>query len=457
MLRSNRFRRLNSGLLALLLTFSLLVCFSTTASASPDTVIDTFSQYNQSSIGVSTRTEGFVGQIITVPAGDSALHSFTVAVPLPSGVSLLGRIYPWGDTRPSGQSVWEEMATVSSTFFTQNGSHKYYLITFDTGNLKLNAGAKYIFVVKLGGFNGTLAAANNVYNGGYAASIATLDPAEIVNNQWYNYPNFDIAFKAVFVAPPATLPTPLPTEFNVLSLGGLNMTSSEVQGQLGAGGNSTFNGTNLGTTNPQADAVLVQGNAAFNNWGNQVNGNVVYSGSLSPAYLTFARGGLVQKSSVLPIAALTSYAQTASDAWAALTPNGTTDVKPWGQIILKGTDITRNVFVVDGAQLSVTNSLVIDAPASSEVIVNVTGNTTRMQYMGVQLIGVNPAKLVYNIRSTTTFSVNGVGLQGLVWAALADVNFTNAQLKGTLVGKSVTDTNGRFESLPYQGTLPALN
>ncbi|HEX2909213.1 MAG TPA: choice-of-anchor A family protein [Chloroflexia bacterium] len=259
------------------------------------------------------------------------------------------------------------------------------------------------------------------------------------------------------VAPSQVLPNPLPTTFNVLSLGGLKMTSTEVQGQIGAGGNSAFNGTNLGTANTNADAVLVQGSVAFNNWGNQVNGNVVYSGAASSTFATFVRGGFVRKASALPVAALAAYARQVSDAWQALPVNGTTDVKPWGQIILTGTSVTRNVFTVSGAALSATNSLVINAPTSSEVIVNVTGDGSRMQYMGVQLNGVNPAKLVYNIRSTTTFTVNGVGLQGLVWAARADVTFSNAQLKGTLVGKSVTDTSGRFESLPYQGTLPALS
>ncbi|HEX2916470.1 MAG TPA: choice-of-anchor A family protein [Chloroflexia bacterium] len=250
---------------------------------------------------------------------------------------------------------------------------------------------------------------------------------------------------------------PNPTGFNILALGNLNLTSSQVSGLVAAGGNATFQGTNLGKDNTAPDEVLVQGNVSFGNWGNQVRGNVVYGGELSSNNVTFKSGGFVQNSNVLPVTGLRTYVTGAATKWAGLAFNGTTDVKPWGQIILTGTDASQNVFSVNGSDLAQANSLVINAPAGSTVVINISGQNDRVQNLGIKLNGVDNQHVVYNFYEATSLKVQSVRVEGTIWAPLADVTFNGAQLRGTLVAGSLTDSSSSYQYNPFKGVLPAVS
>jgi choice-of-anchor A domain-containing protein len=248
---------------------------------------------------------------------------------------------------------------------------------------------------------------------------------------------------------------PNPTGFNILSLGTASLTSTQTQGPVAALGNTSFLGTNIGYGFNGPNAISVQGNVSFGNWGNSVNGNVVYSGSLLDRYVTFQRGGFVQNQNALS-PALKDYALKVSAAWAALPTNGTINYTPWGQIILTGTNQTQNVFNLDGAKLSTANSLTIQTPANVPVIINVSGTTDRLQNLGINLVGPGGGCIVFNFYEATSLTLSSVGVNGTVWAPKAAVSFTSASLRGSLIAGSLSDSSGGYQQAPFDGSLPAV-
>lgn len=275
--------------------------------------------------------------------------------------------------------------------------------------------------------------------------VCVITAAQAGNTNYNPAPSLSRTFQIV----------PNPTTYALLSLGTANLTSTQTQGPVAALGNSAFLGTNIAYGFSGPNAVTVQGNVSFGNWGNRVNGNVVYSGSLLSRYVTFARGGFVHNSNALP-ATLKDYALKVSAAWAALSANGTVDYKPWGQIILTGNNQTQNVFNLDGTKLSAANSLVIQTPANVPVILNITGTSDRLQNMGISLQGPASSKIVYNFYQATSLNISSVGVSGTVWAPKATVNFTSASITGSLIAGSLTDSSGGYQSAPFDGVLPAV-
>ena len=247
---------------------------------------------------------------------------------------------------------------------------------------------------------------------------------------------------------------PNPTGYDLLSFGNLTMTSTSTDGTIGVLGNASFQGTNLATANTGPNAVQVQGNVSFGNWGNRVTGNVVYSGSLLNKYVTFARGSFVQNSNTLPTT-LQNYAQAVSAAWVALPANGTVVYK-FGQIILTGSNASQNVFSLDGSKLSMANSLAINAPAGSAIILNITGTSDSLHNMGIQLSGPNASKVVYNFYQATSLTINSVKVEGTVWAANASVTLSSALLNGSVVAGSTSDSSDNYRNVPLTISLPAV-
>jgi choice-of-anchor A domain-containing protein len=455
----NQARRLSGSLLVALLLALGLNAFIAVEQANAATTVDTTSYEFDFQGGAGGYT---FGQVITAPATDTVLTSFTFDIGTVTGIKYRAMVYEWNGSRATGPELYES----SPTSIAPN-SGIYHPTTFNTGNLQLVAGKQYVL---LGTISKDFAA--NPSNATWIWGITTGNPypggdivfvnsgsnlAALSTQDWTSY-GLDLAFKANFVSPAPPNPLPNPFNYNAISLGSMSLQSTQVQGKLAACGNASFQGTNLGTANPDADAVLVQGNVNFQSWGNQVNGNVVYSGSKAGSFATFLKGGFVSKANVLACSDWATYLKNISNFWAGKAANGTTDVKPWGQIILTGTNIGTNYFNVTSTALANTNSLVINAPAGSTAIISVTGSAPyRMQYMGISLQGgINRQHIIYNFPTATTLTVSGVAVEGSLFAPNATVNFTNGTMNGTLVAGSLTDQNGQYNNYPSAVALPTL-
>jgi hypothetical protein len=127
--------------------------------------------------------------------------------------------------------------------------------------------------------------------------------------------------------------------------------------------------------------------------------------------------------------------QSLADSYAALPPTGTTQNR-FGTIILTGNNAGQNVFNVPASMLWNAFDLIINTPAGSSAIVNITGTEARMQFMGFHLNGVSKENVILNFPQATTVTFQGIGIFANVLAPRAHVEFSNGQLNGTLVADS---------------------
>ena len=170
--------------------------------------VDTTSSWN------GTRTIGpfgypdttTYGQTVTVPAGDTQLSSFTFYVSLPSTLLFRGEVYAWDDTNhvATGTALYESPQTHT------DASGVVQPVTFDTGGLRLVAGAKYVLFASLSkdyaadagaGWGSWAYLGADVYGGGGFFFLNDAgDPGQWTSATWRGGPN-DFVFRADFSQP----------------------------------------------------------------------------------------------------------------------------------------------------------------------------------------------------------------------------------------------------------------
>ena len=78
-----------------------------------------------------------------------------------------------------------------------------------------------------------------------------------------------------------------------------------------------------------------------------------------------------------------------------------------------------------------------------------------MQNFGTNLFNTSKQNILYNFYEATQLSSSSFSFQGSVLAPKADYNFTNGNLEGTLIAKSVSG-NGEYHNYQFQGNLPSF-
>lgn len=175
------------------------------ASRADSTHLDTTSSWN------GTRTLGpfgypntsTYGQTVTAPATDTQLTSFSFYMSLPSALLFRGEVYAWDDTNRdvTGPALYESppMHTASTGVLQA--------VTFQTGGVKLTAGAKYILFATIskdyaadvsGGWGTWGFVGTNAYpGGGFFFNNDGGDPSQWATSTWHGTSS-DFAFKADF-------------------------------------------------------------------------------------------------------------------------------------------------------------------------------------------------------------------------------------------------------------------
>jgi choice-of-anchor A domain-containing protein len=238
--------------------------------------------------------------------------------------------------------------------------------------------------------------------------------------------------------------------FNVFILGQMAQSYTDAEGRVAVAGDASLTGYGVGDrlTNSAGgrDDLVVGGNLTYSQ-GQVFNGNVVTGGTAALTNVGLPNGTLRQGTPV-DFAAAGAELTSLSAAWAALTPNGTlTNI--YGNLILGGTDPTLDVFAVSTAQLAGATGLYLSAPAGASVLVNVTGTSGRMQSFGMTVSGADRQHVLFNFATATSLTLAGISVEGSVLAPGAEVTFSNGNLNGTLVARSLTG-GGEFRDFPPQ-------
>src|SRR5207237_1311701 len=162
----------------------------------------------------------------------------------------------------------------------------------------------------------------------------------------------------------------------------------------------------------------------------------VYSGTIVLTSVSISNGTARRVPNPLAIASTRSYALGVAGTWAALSANGTTTVTGGTsvQISLNGTNPTRNVFTVRGADLARATTLRINAPAGSVVIINIDGAQDSMQNMSITITGTDRQRVVYNFYQAAQLTLKSVSVLGTIWAPAANITLMSGSVAGTILG-----------------------
>lgn len=233
-------------------------------------------------------------------------------------------------------------------------------------------------------------------------------------------------------------------------IGDANLQNSDVQGRMVICGNATLQNYSVGSTLVGLqDALRVGGNLTYTN--GTVYGNAVVAGTASLTSVGFANGGSLINGPVPECATANADLLAVSGQLCSLSPSGTVNFQ-FGVLTLTGSDPLTNVFALNAGQLATANTLQINVPPGSSVLIKISGSSVTWQQMGIFLNGVDESHVLYNFCEATSLTINGINVRGSVLAPKAAVQFNNGQVNGTLVAASLSGF-GQAHQVEFEGCV----
>jgi len=265
-------------------------------------------------------------------------------------------------------------------------------------------------------------------------------------------------------------------------VGGNATLSSASTGNLYVGGTLSTNNGALTTAGIAANGGVNAGTGGLSNSGNiytqgtftaNYANSTVYAGTYNgPGYVSHAAYSSATNPLTVPTAPI-NFATAQTNLGTATTglstilnntaANGTTQVTANNGLKLTGSDATQDVFDITAAQLTAaltagTDGLVINAPSTAVVIINVTG-TSAVTISGdsMTLNGPSANQVLFNFPQTTAISLNNFGFTGSVLAPGATFTGLGGQFNGTLIANSVTGVTEFHNDDLFTGSISVSN
>ena len=258
--------------------------------------------------------------------------------------------------------------------------------------------------------------------------------------------------------------------YNVFVLGNINMSNTDAEGRVAAGGNVTLSNYGVGagiSPLPPAgtDASLVIDGSVNISGGSNASGNtVVNPASTITAYTMGNPNGSLTTGTPIDFSEAGRYLKCASAWWGALAPNGTGAVL-FGQLTLTGIDGALNIFQLDaanvygsGLSLAQLNGINIVAPASSTILINITGPAIQFGSYQIFRNGLTATRddahrILWNFPDALTWSNSTTAIYGSVLAPFAAANTTYSQINGNIIFDSYSG-NAESHNELFTGELP---
>ncbi len=238
--------------------------------------------------------------------------------------------------------------------------------------------------------------------------------------------------------------------FNVFACGDY-AGAEDILGKLAVKGNVDFLGFSVGQNAGGGDVMLVGGDTKLRS--GTIWGNLQYGGALDIDETVDLEGGATSTPvTALDFAATCDGLVAASAGLAALPVNGLTQITPWGAIKMTGTHPDLNIFEFNSAQMGSAVSIELHAPASSTVLINVTGASVTFKNFQMNYSGIDRSRVIYNAHQALDVEVTSIQFEGSLLAPKAHVHFHAANIMGSLFAKSV-EGNGEAHNFPFDGEL----
>jgi choice-of-anchor A domain-containing protein len=257
--------------------------------------------------------------------------------------------------------------------------------------------------------------------------------------------------------------------YNAFLFSNFTETGSDDGGRLAVGGNASFSGYYAITqalldsqTAPGNDSLVVGGKVTSGT-ANVLNGNAFVGNTTGGGSVSTPAGTTTTGTGPINFAATQSALLAYSLYLSTLTANGVVTNNGFGTITLTGSSTTLNVFDINASLLGGSNTVYINDPLGSTVLINVIGTSAATTNAGIYVNGngVNGNatttavdNLLFNYYQATSLTLNG-GFLGSILAPNASVIGNNyQQLDGQLIANSFTGTT-EFHDFLFTGSLPA--
>lgn len=262
----------------------------------------------------------------------------------------------------------------------------------------------------------------------------------------------------------------LATDYNVFVFGNINLSNTDAEGRVAAGGNVTLSNYGVGAgifplppanTDP---SFVVNGNIDVSA-GSNASGNTVINPTGTIINYTMGNpNGSFLTGTPIDFAEAEDYLKCASAFWNTLEANGTGQII-FGQLNLTGTDETLNIFSFDasniygtGIALNQLNGINIIAPLNSTILINVSG--INIQYGSYQIFRnstaasrENARRILWNYPEALTWSNSTTAIYGSVLAPFASANTTFSQINGNIIFENYSG-NAESHNELFIGELP---
>lgn len=238
-----------------------------------------------------------------------------------------------------------------------------------------------------------------------------------------------------------------PRDFNLMALTGNVALLQSVADPIATAGTFTMSGFSLNYRGGQPIALVALGNVSLTN--GSVNGTVDYSAGYSATNVSFTNGSppTAPVPSPIDFTGANGRLLAMSAALAGYPARGTVRIQ-FGGVTFTGTDPDLNVFSVSASSIVNATNYTYSVPASSHVIVNVTGTSPIIRNAGFS--GASAANVLWNFPNATTLTMSSIGFPGSILAPSAVATLQNGQLTGTAVVASAPRATMSLGDAPFQ-------
>ncbi len=261
-------------------------------------------------------------------------------------------------------------------------------------------------------------------------------------------------------------------DFNIYVLNDHEQSNVDSEGRVAVLNNAIYSNYGIGSrlTSSTTRNDLIVGGVMDITAGTNFNGNSVISDKNNIIKYTMTNNnGITQQpfeGIPLDFKTLTEYLLCASSKWGTITPTGVAEVK-YGGLTLTGVDDSLNVFSIDGTNIENSgialgnlNQINIVAPASSTVLINISGEVLSFGSYGIfrngiTATGTDGKLILWNLFESTTINAGTTSVKGALLAPLATYNSGYTNIEGNLIVKNLY---GNIEAHNYlfEGNLPSV-
>lgn len=262
--------------------------------------------------------------------------------------------------------------------------------------------------------------------------------------------------------------------YNVFVFENHEQSFTEAEGRVAVGGDAIYDEYCIGSWYEYSNKLpkpgmrndLIVGGFA------DIRGGINYSGNTVMSCLGKVRNYSMTNKNVLSCMPINerpiefqltrTYLEQASRYWASLPANGSCHVNG-RSLQLIGSDHHLNIFYIEGTfiddsglKICDLDTIEIDAPAYSTVLINISGLDVYINCSKIHTNNVNVHRILWNFYEARDWFNVSTGIEGTVLAPFACMDSFGGFVKGSIITKSLKGKIAAFHC-PFRGKLPKVD